>query len=80
MDLFDYADAIELEKKADEVRIPEVGDRVEIPSIGVTGVISYIDHKHLYVDYFFPIQVELDFDHDNQCMWRTNLKDLIVLE
>jgi hypothetical protein len=64
----------------DEVRVPEVGDRIEIPSIGVTGVISYIDHKHLYVDHFFPIQVKLDRDYDGQCMWRTNLKDLYVLE
>ena len=82
MDLFDYADMqenIHDPVPSPDVRIPEIGDRVKIPSIQSTGIIEYIDHKTLFVDHYFPIQVKLDVEHDLQFMYRTNLKDLEML-
>jgi hypothetical protein len=80
MDLFDFDySAIEMEKEADKVRIPTIGDQVEIVSIGATGSIMHIDYNNLYDHHFFPIQVDLDNPYECQNIYRTSLKDVIIL-
>lgn len=61
------------------MKIIKSGDRVRIPSLNIKGTVFYVDHKHLYVNHFYPIQVNLDKPHcedSTQTMYRTNLKDI----
>jgi hypothetical protein len=61
--------------------LPKEGSRVKVLSLDIKGTITYIDTPSLFVDHFYPIQVELDepWDKDSssvQRVYRTNLKDL----
>lgn len=61
---------------------PKKGDRVRLKSVNIKGTIFYVDNRHLFVDHFYPIQVELDkpYDENGQTMYRTNLPDIVRLK
>jgi hypothetical protein len=69
---------------------PKVGDTVWIESDQYKGdaTITYIDERHLYVDHYYPIQVEIpeenldqfeDFNH-GQTMCRFSLKEVLGIQ
>jgi hypothetical protein len=64
------------EKYTDNYSVPKVGETVLILNIndGIEGVVGYIDEKNLYLDHFFPIQ--LNIPSLGNMMVRTRLQDI----
>lgn len=57
----------------------KVGDRVKVSSEWLcgAGTVTFIDEKSLYINYFLPIQVELDEpDEDGHYIKRFSLKEV----
>ena len=59
---------------------PSIGSRARIPSINRTGTITYIDWPRIFVDAAYAIQVELDEGYREGRVWRTNTKDIEIIE
>lgn len=63
-------------------RVPKVGDRVILSSDRIKGTVTYVDEKHIFVDHYFPIQLELDKPldtHSDYTVHRANMKELRFL-
>lgn len=63
-------------------RVPKIGDRVILSSERIKGTVTYVDEKHIFVDHYFPIQIELDKPYDDYSEYRihrSNMKNLRFL-